>query len=356
MSASNDTPVFGAANISNAQAIADHGLSQQGKDSLDGKLNVQFLPLEIIKIDSTNSRKLLIGIEDIKKGPKFPKGDFDEEAQALYKSQLIGFYLKQEEPALKIKQHLNLAIFAASIKKPENLDNPITVVQNGAYMDLIAGERRTLAHHILGAEFIQATIKKFTEYEKAELQYQENAKQEQLSLSEQINAVSKLVLEWEKKNDVKMKRLNAVSVLGVVKTQAGYLLTLSRADDDIQEAINKGVFKNIYDAYEIAKIKNDDKRAEALQAFIDNNPIEIQEEKINKPSALQKKNSNSLLNIGQRKGHKSKSFKTILHAALDAPVFDKIRDIAIAEFQNDDPNTIQNLADYMVDHLKGSDA
>ncbi len=347
----NDTPVFGQ-EVSNAAAIANNVTEQKNRKALDSKLNIKFLPLEIIKIDKTNSRKLLIGIDEVKKGPKIIDSNFDSDAQKIYITQLMQLYASTEKASEKVTQHLNLAIFAASIGSPENLDNPITVVQNGAHMDLVAGERRTLAPHILDAEFILSFIKKFNDYDKAFLQYQENSKQEQLNLSEKINSVEKLVNEWEKKFETTMKRDHAISILGLQKTQAGYYLLVVRSDsDDVKQAIKNGVFNTIQQAYDIAKIKDDAERSIALQAFIDNNPLE--ERKLTVPKKLkQKKVTEPLLNIGARRGHKSVSFQSILFAALKDPLFDSIRSEADEIYQDDDLKTIQSLAEFMVDSLK----
>ncbi len=317
-------------------------------DQLDLSVNTRYVPLRSVNLDSNNSRKLNIGIEDVREGPKIsPESDFDDNKQGEYEQLLNSFYSEIDtDRDIKIVQHLKLAIFASTIKSADNLDNPVTVIQDGSQFNLVAGERRTLAHYIFDSKYIQVSIRKFTEYEKAELQFNENDKIESLNLHERLCAVSRLLSEWEnnKGDNEKLTRSVAITILGMSRSMTGYFLRLYNAPEDIKNAIEDGSITDLRVAAELAA-KSDAERKEKI------NKIKEAIKKSFKKSNVKIK-SNNLLNIGKNTNTKSKALHAIFIAALKTKQFESIRKEALSKYNKNDPKTVSELADIMYEAIK----
>ncbi len=327
---------------------------------LNKKIKVQHVPLSSINLDKNNSRKLSIGIAEVKDGPKISVDSmFDDAAQKEYEAHLNDFYDANDSLRdTKIKEHLDLAILASSIRTPENLDNPITVVKIGtsSTFDLVSGERRTLAHYIFDAEFIVISLKKFDDFQKAENQYIENAQNKQLKFSEKWSAVKRLIKAKEDNTSIdeddnfKVSKSSITSLLSVDSNTGGCWSTIYKGPEDVVEAIESGVIEALRIAASIARISDDSDRQSAIENI--KNDASIKKENKKQRPKKEKSTRHNFLNVGVRTGTKSKAFHAILKAALYSEIMADIREEALENFSNSDPKTIAEMADFMYENIK----
>src|SRR5690606_11767976 len=105
-----------------------------------------------------NPRELAIDIKDIIAGPKLPDKPFDDEVQDEFKEQLKQFFERDENKKQKIQDYFSIALLASTIRAPEKLMQPICVYEKSSKYIVLAGERRTLAHYVMNAQYIAANI------------------------------------------------------------------------------------------------------------------------------------------------------------------------------------------------------
>lgn len=217
-------------------------------------LNAKYLPLHAIQLDVDNPRELSIDIADVANGPRLSEGSFDDEKQDEFKEILKQHFGSEDNKKQKIQDYLSIALLASTIKSPEQLMQPICVYEKGNKYTVLAGERRTLAHHVMGAKYIAANIIKEPESkEKALLQYIENSAREDLSLKDKFKAIKKIIMIYGETISVR----SLASILRLSKSQAQKYAKICKEENLLfRKAIEAGVITSPEDAYNI--IKNND--------------------------------------------------------------------------------------------------
>lgn len=209
-----------------------NGISDQlSSPSLDEDIDVKAIPLNLINIDLTNPRELDIEPNDIISNieilrlPSKAFNNIDSDWVEGYYEKINGLFGDSK----KSSDLLNVAMFAASIKSPKNLINPITVWREETTFYLFAGERRYLAHLILEASHIVTRIwaEKPNPFDIRLLQWQENTQRENLSLHEKLINMKQILGEWNVLNPTqKMTVRKFGHILTMGKSQAGQYLRL----------------------------------------------------------------------------------------------------------------------------------
>lgn len=214
-------------------------------------LNAKFLPLQSIQLDPENPRELSIDIKDVINGPKLPLEPLDDEMQDAFKETLKQHFGEEENKKQKIHDYLSIALLASSIKTPERLIQPICVYEKGNKYVLLAGERRTLAHHIMGAKHIAANIIAEPEpKERALLQYIENSSREDLSLKDKYKAIRNIIAHYGETISAR----SLASILRISKSQAQKYSKICKEENIIfRKAIESGALTSPEDAYNIIK-------------------------------------------------------------------------------------------------------
>lgn len=217
-------------------------------------LNAKYLPISSIALDPNNPRELAIDIKDIISGPKLPEQPFDDEVQDEFKEQLKQFFDRDENKKQKMQDYFSIALLASTIRSPEKLMQPICVYERSNKYIVLAGERRTLAHYVMNAQYIAANIiDEPDSKEKAVMQYIENSAREDLSLKDKFNAIRKIIHYYGTTISVR----SLANILKLSKSQAQKYAKICKEENILFiKAIETGVLTSPEDAYNL--IKNND--------------------------------------------------------------------------------------------------
>ena len=237
------------ANIDNLVSSLEHGL-QESKPPV----NVQYIPISSIVFDHKNPRILSLTVDEIKSGPKLD-AHLQTDDMAHFE-QLVQSHFEQNE--LKVRDYLDLADLALSIRTPHNLINPITVRAEQLSFHLIAGHRRTFAHIILGLKEISATILNVASgLDHSVLQWKENKDRADLSFIEQMHNLMQLSNEYEKSYRKNITARSLFDLLGLKKAWAGRYLNIIeeyQQNDKFKQAIEAQAINSVDAATLIIKI------------------------------------------------------------------------------------------------------
>ena len=231
--------------------------SQFNGNSDDDDLDVRAVSMQLLLLDPTNPRELDIHPDeitsnmDVLKLPESALVDGCEGWIDAYKEKVIALFGETK----KAQDCLNVAMFAADLKSPKNLINPITVWRDETSFYIFAGERRYLAHLLLEAGQIYTRIwnSKPNRFDMKILQWQENNLREGLSLHEKLVNIRQILEEWSKEfPDQKMTVRKFTHLISMKRSQAGNYLRVARSDiDALNDAIKFGSISTIELAYEL---------------------------------------------------------------------------------------------------------
>ncbi len=224
-------------------------------------LNARFVPMSQITLDPANPRRLAITPDKVRElvaehplDPAWLKveiqNDWWDEYLAGIGSELSGKALTDFQDTL---------LLALSIKSHDRLINPITVYaeESGTDLRLIAGERRFLAHTILGEDMIAARILSHRpdDLEKDLLQWEENNQRLELTLHEQLVNLERLVVGWEKQRSKRLSVSDLVALAGLPRVTAHRYLTVIRCPHAaLKEAIESGRVTSLKQAGHLATL------------------------------------------------------------------------------------------------------
>lgn len=249
------------------------GISQQLSGSSE-RVNVKMVPLDQVKLDPNNARILHFSYDELRKGPKLSdyttQDGFDQDAFSL----AVANYCKGKiDETVKIEEYLSLAELAQSIKNPSGLINPITTYLDGMEFVLIAGHRRTLAHYILGAQFIAAKVldQKPSLLSHSILQWKENLDRSDLNLAEQIRNLSRIISEWEAENQQTISVRKLADLINQAKTKASWYLSIYRETKQnalFAKCIESENIVSLEIAYYISQMKNKDAQTILLNELL----------------------------------------------------------------------------------------
>ncbi len=222
-------------------------------------INARYVPLDRVTIDPDNPRDLALEPEKVKAvAAEVPLQSewlddgrrewWDDYARAV-RDRLDG---------KEFEDYLGLALLAASIQRRDRLINPVTVWADGSALKLVAGERRYLAHLLLGEDMIAARILQSRPgaLEKDTLQWHENNLRLDLTLHEKLVNLRRLIGAWEGKKGEALSVSELVALAGVPRVTAHrYIEVLRGAGPDLLAAIEDGTVGSLRRAAELVSAK-----------------------------------------------------------------------------------------------------
>ena len=213
-------------------------------------LRVDVIPLRKIETDPENPRTLLISLPDILNGLSNDDPD----------------YIKKTEE-LESLQSLSNSI------EDQGIINPILVYEHNGIYRLIAGERRTLASALARKSDIQAKILdgKPNDLKIRVLQWIENIERSDLSLTERIGNLDKIVSAFAKQKQIlpsEVKITEISKLIGCAKSHAMNLKAVLNADDDLKKLISENKIKNLEKAALITHIQSSAIRQQAIDECV----------------------------------------------------------------------------------------
>ena len=149
----------------------------------------------------------------------------------------------------------SLISFAASLKSADRLLHPIVVWRDESTFHLIAGERRLLAHLLLGESHIAARIldQQYSRHQIDTLQWEENVHRQDMSLWERMEHVKKLLVADEGIQKTSVTKLS--KVIGRSRAEAQrYLAVLRYPDSILVDAIQHGKVNDLKAAAALAQL------------------------------------------------------------------------------------------------------
>ena len=240
-----------------AGAIASQMLN---KDKVKDVI-VKTIPIDFIKADQDNPRKLAIDLTLIKTiVEKHPIQQFIKNEQC---NDWIEEYVEKITKAYKLEgkqigDFTSIVEFAAVLKSADRLLHPIVVWREESIFHLIAGERRVLAFAQLNETHISAKIcvTKPDENEIDILQWEENVSREDMSLYERTIRIQKFVKATNTKN-MSVRKLAKISGLSVAESHR-YLAVIKYETNTLINAIKEGKIKSIKLAQEYSKLSEEE--------------------------------------------------------------------------------------------------
>lgn len=225
-------------------------------------LNVKRIPVRYIREDEHNPRKLVLSSTDVAAlAERFP---VDKDRLRPDDDAYLDEYVERIESEAPlagkaVADFLSIASFAFALKSADRLLHPIVVWQNDTQFHLIAGERRLLAHILLGEPTIDARIRDAapTGLEKYLLQWEENIHRDDLSLFEKIDNLRQLMEAWKTGKGVQAISVNQFAALsGLPRSVAQRYLAVIRCPSPLLlAAIESGQVTNIQQAARIAAMQ-----------------------------------------------------------------------------------------------------
>ncbi|GAB3102695.1 ParB N-terminal domain-containing protein [Aestuariicella hydrocarbonica] len=251
--------IISESNTENAEKWAGAAKAQvETAQKVKGVLT-KTIPIDYITTDPDNPRKLAVNQAQVKElAIKFPM-DLDALSSEDPSDWLEDYAeLLTQESGLSGKalgDVLSIAQFAAALKTPERMINPITVWQDESQFHLIAGERRFLAHILLGARNIAARIQQnnIARNEIDALQWEENVHRENMNLWEKMDRVKKLLEAGEGVQKTSVTKLS--KIIGRSRAEAQrYLSVLRYPNKALVMAVEKGKITDLKRAAQLAQM------------------------------------------------------------------------------------------------------
>jgi ParB/RepB/Spo0J family partition protein len=152
----------------------------------------------------------------------------------------------------------SLVGFAASLKSADRLLHPIVVWRDESTFHLIAGERRLLAHLLLGETHIAARIldQQYSRHQIDTLQWEENVHRQDMNLWERLEHVKKLLAAETGLQQTSVTKLSKILGRSRAESQR-YLAVLRYPDDLLLEAIRAGKVNDLKAAAALAQLAPD---------------------------------------------------------------------------------------------------
>lgn len=263
-------------------------------------INVQNIPLSEIQLDPNNPRKLSCN-------RRFIELFIDEHGSILsfennLEDTVSRFCNTNSTHNILQDEFLKLCQFAISLRGSQNLINPILVQRKNNSFQVIAGERRFLAHLLLTEKTIQAKVTeqenlKDESFERVLLQWQENQLREDLHLTDQINNLRRLLTAWESNNGDKITVRKFASLTGFSKTIAGnYLKIINNSNKLFVDLINSREVSALRTLYNLSGLN-----VKELKEFLNSNNSSNKKSSSNSVSSFKitanQKKMGTLINI-----------------------------------------------------------
>jgi len=217
------------------------------------------VPVAYVICDPENPRKLAVTQEQITKiatGYPFDKNQLQVDDPSDWIEDYVSRVGEAEKLTGKALGDLeSLVGFAASLKSADRLLHPIVVWRDESTFHLIAGERRLLAHILLGESNIAARIVE-QGYSRAEidsLQWEENVHRVDMSLWERVDHIKKLLEAGEGVKKTSVTKLSKIIGKSRAESQR-YLAVLRFPTKALLNAISAGKVSDLKAAAALAQL------------------------------------------------------------------------------------------------------
>lgn len=301
-----------------------------------GDLRIDVIPIKQISVDADNPRDLILDFADLYNGI----ADTDPQRER------------------KIKELASLQSLSHSIRE-QGVINPIVVYKYREGYRLVAGERRTLAAILANKFDIQAKIlpNKPSELRVSLLQWIENIERSDLSLSERLKNLEKIVNAFAEKNQISPQTVSVTDLsqlIGCAKSHAVNLKAVLNADEHLKSLIAENKIRNLEKAALIAGIKSKELRDTVILECIAGMPF-----KKLKVLSEQSKQSKLRPSLAEKRGRVTTNvnFGSTKNLAVAKFVLDAVlRNAALSHispyFKNLDTTNCRSLTQTFKDLLK----
>jgi len=221
------------------------------------------IPVNYVLCDPQNPRKLALSQTQIiaiaQQYPLDPKLLQVEDATDWIEDYVARVGQGEQLTGKAIGDLESLVSFAAALKTADRLLHPIVVWRDESTFHLIAGERRLLAHILLGESHIAARILE-QQYSRAEidtLQWEENVHRVDMSLWERVDHVKKLL---EAEAGIAATSVTKLSkILGRSRAESQrYLVVLRYPSPLLLDAIQTGRVGDLKSAAALAQLNSNE--------------------------------------------------------------------------------------------------
>lgn len=217
------------------------------------------VPVSYVICDPDNPRKLALTQEQlIQIANKYPldKGLLSVDDPSDWIEDYVAKVSQEEGLAGKALGDLeSLVSFAAALKSADRMLHPIVVWRSESTFHLIAGERRLLAHVLLGESNIAARIVE-QGYNRAQidtLQWEENVHRVDMSLPERVEHIKKMLEAGEGIHETSVTKLS--KLLGRSRAECQrYLAVLRYPNNALLNAIKTGKVSDLKAAAALAQL------------------------------------------------------------------------------------------------------
>lgn len=217
------------------------------------------IPVSYIVCDPENPRKLALSQEQVVLiAQKFPldKSLFNADDTSDWIDDYIVSVAQELGLTGKAVGDLeSLVSFAASLKSADRLLHPIVVWRDESTFHLIAGERRFLAHLLLGETHIAARIldQQYSRHQIDTLQWEENVHRQDMSLWERLEHVGKLLAADGGLEQTSVTKLSKILGRSRAESQR-YLAVLRYPAPLLVDAIQAGRVSDLKSAAALAQL------------------------------------------------------------------------------------------------------
>jgi ParB/RepB/Spo0J family partition protein len=207
------------------------------------QIHYDLMPLELIKPDPMNPRKLLLGAEDMVHGVS----QSDPQSEA------------------KLREFDKLSELAQSIQRV-GVRNAIEVYKHEQHYQIISGERRYLASILAQETHIPVRISQKPEpFKLRYMQWVENINREDLSLYEKYTNLTTIAQAHQEAQGKPIDPGMLQNILGTSTPQAYRYYALLNADSLVMELVKNNQITNLKIIDELARLKDKTLRAQVIR-------------------------------------------------------------------------------------------
>lgn len=253
-------------NESNAEKWAGSVAAQVATAASIKAIVAKTIPVSYIICDPENPRKLALTQEqvcDIARRYPIDRTLFDADEATDWIEDYVANVVSETELTGKAVGDLeSLVAFAASLKSADRLLHPIVVWRDESTFHLIAGERRLLAHLLLGESHIAARIldQHYSRHQIDTLQWEENVHRQDMSLWERVDHVKKLLMADDGLQQTSVTKLSKILGRSRAESQR-YLAVLRYPSNLLLDAVQAGKVSDLKSAAALAQLPPDQLQA-----------------------------------------------------------------------------------------------
>jgi len=293
----------------------------------------QLIDVSKIDMEEGNLRKILIDIEN--------PHDIDD----------------SNPRAAEMRAQLEEIEGLAATIKSSGLMNPIEVYRMGDRFEIATGQRRYLAHRMLGLPMIRASVLLKKPDALRTQQWVENEQRSNMSLPERVFGLREVFAEAGLIDASRAERAKyMIEAMGMKQSSAYRYLAIYDAPPEIHDAIRDGHLTSVTTAYQICS-RPDDEVLGALQAYLDGTPpseageaaAQLQEPEggtsveapPTNPIRIKRARGRQVQSVKLGAVTKPSAVRTIMHALAEAPAIKKaLGDISLPTIDWDDMQAV----------------